>query len=284
MPTHATFDWRNQRVTLVPGDLIGRHATCALRIPDPRISEAHAMLAVRQGELVLLNLRGALLVRGERVTDPRLVVGVTLQLASDIALQVVDVQLPERIWFVQHANQLLPIDPVVSLLADRAIAGRHPHAVTTLWSDGESCFCEDARLVDGQGIQGHPATVHWRARSADLGNPTEQRRQGALTIRARFQTVTIDDAGAHALTLRGVPARIVHELVEIDGPVAWNALASEIWRDAPNEVTLRRRWDAALVRLRRHLATAGLRELVVSDGLGHVELAKRPGDTVHVDG
>jgi len=45
-------------VALGPGDVIGRSDRAALCLSEPYISEAHAMVSLRSGELKLLSLRG----------------------------------------------------------------------------------------------------------------------------------------------------------------------------------------------------------------------------------
>ena len=64
-------------------------------------------------------------------------------------------------------------------------------------------------------------------------------------------------------------------------PIAWEALAAEIWSSATERSVLRRRWDAAMVRLRARLSESGVRpDLVRSSGNGLVELVLGPGDVV----
>lgn len=54
---HDAHPGTARRVDRAPGDLIGRLPGAALQIADPRVSEAHAMVSLRAGELVLLALR-----------------------------------------------------------------------------------------------------------------------------------------------------------------------------------------------------------------------------------
>lgn len=49
---------------VVHGDVVGRLWTAALQLDDGRVSEAHAMVSLREGQLQLLPLRGALAVGG----------------------------------------------------------------------------------------------------------------------------------------------------------------------------------------------------------------------------
>jgi hypothetical protein len=102
-----------------------------------------------------------------------------------------------------------------------------------------------------------------------------------LTIEARFDTVHIHQNGVPALSLSGISARIISELVAFDGPVYWQTVASEIWRDETEKLLLRRKWDVSVARLRRKLRDAGLPPgLLRSTRTGHAELALELNDTV----
>ena len=78
---------------LVPGDLIGRIWTAALSIPDPLVSEAHAMVSLREGALKLLGLRGRLAVGGRAVTEVTLSAGLKIGLSPRTELEVVEVEV-----------------------------------------------------------------------------------------------------------------------------------------------------------------------------------------------
>ena len=69
-PSHATvylLTPDGEEHALIPGDLIGRMHTAALHLDDGRVSEAHAMVSLRDGSLRLLSLRGGFSVgRGSR--------------------------------------------------------------------------------------------------------------------------------------------------------------------------------------------------------------------------
>jgi pSer/pThr/pTyr-binding forkhead associated (FHA) protein len=54
------------------GDLIGRLWSAALVIDDPRISEAHALVSLREGGFWLLSLRRKIAVGGRPVSEVRL--------------------------------------------------------------------------------------------------------------------------------------------------------------------------------------------------------------------
>jgi pSer/pThr/pTyr-binding forkhead associated (FHA) protein len=56
-------------VDLGPGDIIGRLETATLRINEPQLSEAHALVSLRGEQLVLLALRGVVSVGGRPVSS-----------------------------------------------------------------------------------------------------------------------------------------------------------------------------------------------------------------------
>jgi len=64
-----------EEVELEPGDIVGRMPRCDLRIEDPRISEAHALVSLRGPTLKLLVLRGRISVGGKTVTEVALSAG-----------------------------------------------------------------------------------------------------------------------------------------------------------------------------------------------------------------
>ncbi len=81
-------------VDLVPGNIVGRGPGSTLVLPDPGVSEAHALVSLRDGELRLIALRGALLVEGQRVSEVVLRPGVVARLTDRAQLEVVEVSAP----------------------------------------------------------------------------------------------------------------------------------------------------------------------------------------------
>ncbi|HMV65296.1 MAG TPA: FHA domain-containing protein, partial [Myxococcota bacterium] len=86
---------------LVAGDIIGRVWSAALRINDGRVSEAHAMVSLREGELQLVGLRGGFAVDGRPLGQVTLAPGLRVLLAHGVALEVVDVRLPDHVLGVE---------------------------------------------------------------------------------------------------------------------------------------------------------------------------------------
>ena len=86
---------------LGPGDRIGRLASAALTIDDARVSEAHAMISLRGGELRLLGLRGLFVVDGPPVQEVTLREGLEVQLAPGVSLEVLEIELPDAVLALQ---------------------------------------------------------------------------------------------------------------------------------------------------------------------------------------
>ena len=76
---------------LVPGDVIGRLASAAMPLDDARVSEAHAMISLREGEIRLIALRGLFAVDGHPVSEVSLRPGLEILLAQDLAIEVVEI-------------------------------------------------------------------------------------------------------------------------------------------------------------------------------------------------
>lgn len=279
---------------LVHGDVIGRLASAAMPLDDARVSEAHAMISLREGELRLLGLRGAFALHGRPATDLALEAGQRIQLARGVELEVVEVQLPDRVLGVEGPDlprQALP--GVCALVADptpRLTRGWRDDASWTLWSTGEGWVARGPDGVDRPVEAGDtlPVGAHTLTlidiplRAAGPG-PT--RRAGEfdapITLVARFDTVDLLRDDVIALRLSGKAARLVSELVVLDGPVAWGALSTELWPDEPEPTVRRGRLDVILTRIRRRLRAAGVRDdLVRSDRSGQIELYVHPHDTV----
>ena len=74
---------------LGPGDIIGRTWTAALRLDDPGVSEAHALVSLRGETLKLLALRGRFLVDGQPSVDVDLAPGQHLRISQETELVVI---------------------------------------------------------------------------------------------------------------------------------------------------------------------------------------------------
>lgn len=281
-------------VTLHPGDLVGRLGSAALRVDDPRVSEAHALVSLRVGQLHLLALRGVLGVDGQRVAEVALIPGLKVRLARDLHLEVMEVVLPDEALAlaIDDSEPQLLIGAAASLLLepDPGLSHRfEPEAAAQLWSDGVGWRMRvgDAvhELVPGavHTVDGHRVRVEQVPLWAAGQESTVQ--AGALhpplRIVAHYDTVHLHRKGHAPVLLSGIQARIVSELVALGGPAPWETVAGEIWRDEGTRHHLRRRWDVNLNRLRSKLEQHRIRpDLVHSDGTGRVELVLHPQDEV----
>jgi hypothetical protein len=288
LPSGATIE-------LCPGDLIGRLASAALRVDNGRVSEAHALVSLRGKHLKLLALRGVLAVEGRRVSEVTLVPGVRVELARGFALEVLDVAVPGEVLAVclpgLPPQQLLaPVYSVVTTPRPGLLPTFEADAPAHLWSTGE-----DWRLQVGEApsqlvvaglrveVDGVPVeVVSVPVQSVAL---SDTRQAGKLHkpihLVAQFDTVHIHREGEPTVSLGGLSARIISELVAMDGPVDWEVVAQQIWRDEPDRNTLRHKWDVSLSRLRRKLREGGLRpDLVHADGSGKFEILRLEDDVV----
>ena len=282
-------------VTLYPGDLVGRLRSAALRIDDPRVSEVHAMVSLRDGELQLLALRGVLAVHRQRQSEVVLVPGVRVRLAKDLYFEVLSVDLEEEALgiAVDDEQPQLLLGSAASLVLDPepgVVRAYHRDAAAWLWSDGVGWriqvrgqavepFTSDTALeIDGHSIRAVALPIR---RAGVEATALGGRLHPPLRVVANYDTAHIHRPGNEPLSLSGIQARILSELVALGGPASWDTVASQIWRgeDAPDR--LRHRWDVNLGRLRSKLEQHGVRrDLIRSDGAGQIELMLLPGDEV----
>lgn len=279
---------------LVHGDLVGRLSTAALPIDDARISEAHAMISLRERELKLIRLRGGLAFEGKPVNELTLRPGLEVVLAAGISLHVESLHLPSSVLGLvgeRLARQVLP--PVASLVPAaegvRLQAGYVQDAVAWVWCTGSAWRVRVgervAPLAPGDRFEVGGETIGAVEIPLEAAGGAATRAVGGveapLRIEANFDTVQIHREGAAALVLGGTHARIVSELVALAGPAHWKVIAGLLWPDAAEPESLRSRFDVALSRLRRKLREARIRtDLVHTDGAGQVELLLYPHDRV----
>lgn len=285
------------RTVLLPEDLIGRMAKADLRINDPRISEAHALLSLRGLRLQLIGLGKARL-RSQREDGPRLTLaqGDVVTLAPGVELEAEEVSLPTSVWRIQGpdgaSEELLRSQYTVT--ADgRLEAGYRAEGLAWLWSAGDGWFCQvgaGARrpLLPGV-LQVAPGVALQVADQAPRGaESTIFEASGPLRIVTHFDMVHIYQGERRLLTLTAKAAVLFRLLAEARGPESWSYLASKLWPELDRALR-RKPYDRTLERLRGHLAAAGLRrDLVRSfgpgvDQRGRVQLMLGPEDIV-VDG
>ena len=280
-------------VVLGAGDLIGRMPSAALMVYDARVSEAHAMVSLRGGELRLLGLRGMFAVDGKPLQDLVLQPGVEFELAPGLLFSVLEVELPKAVLAVEGeglARQILAGSSSLLLSPRPSLVGRYvEHAAAHLWPVGEryriqvrgqpARDLEPGEVIDVEGFALRSLGVSLEG--AGVGTRVEGGLVAQLHIVAAYDTVHIHRAGEAPSALDGIGARILSELVTLAGPTSWEVVAGEIWRDEGDRAQLRRKWDVSVARLRRRLRDERIRpDLVRAGGTGQVELLLYPGDTV----
>ncbi|MCB9731257.1 MAG: hypothetical protein H6745_01340 [Deltaproteobacteria bacterium] len=272
------------------GDLVGRLRKATLRVDDPRVSEAHAMVSLRGETMKLLGLRGRLGVEGRYIAEVALREGLEIELAPGVGLTVTELLLPDELVGLEGDDLVRqPLQGVMSLHLrprPRLAAGYSDDADAVFWGEEESFLARvgdavprvlavgDAVDVGGRGFRVVAIPL------ADASTTTTLGASVPVRVVASFDTAEVHQGDAVVL-LSGLPARLLSELVAIGGPAGWDVLAGELWDDEADKGQLRARFDMVLTRLRRRLRDAGLRpNLVVSTGTGQVQLVLREGDTV----
>lgn len=289
---HAVVVVKGSSGELVPlhhGALIGRLWSADLHLNDPRVSEAHAMVSLRGRDVHMIALRGRMLVDGGWSSDVVLAPGMTVAFAHDVAIEIVDVRVPDTVFALEAdglAQQVL--STVTSLYggaAPRLVAGWHAGADDHVWPDGEGWMRTiGAPTPIGEGDAWDVAGTRFRVvmQRAEGAPPTRNDPAYALpiTIVARWDTVHLVREGAPTVVITGHMAHALSELATARAPIAWEALAGLRWKEGDRDL-LRHRWDMQVRRLRRKFSTHGLRaDLIRADGSGLVELVLGPGDAV----
>ncbi|MDP2313562.1 MAG: hypothetical protein Q8P41_11700 [Pseudomonadota bacterium] len=278
--------------TLYAGDLIGRTWAAALRLDDPDVSEAHAMVSLRGERLWLLALRRRFSVGGKATDAVPLAAGLRIRLAPAVELEVDEVTLPDAVLGLEGPGlpaQALP--GTCSLVFDphpRLAPGALAEARAVFWATdgrwrmrlpgGESTDLEVGGAVAAAGATFRVVTI---ALSTAGQSPTRADDRGPLRIVASFDTVQVHRADGTVIVLAGQLARVVSELASVQQPMSWEDLARPHWPHLDDRDALRRRWDGLLGRLRDRLRESGVRtDLVASSRIGLVELVLREGDVV----
>ncbi len=274
------------------GDLIGRLWTAALQIDDPRISEGHAMVSLRGGDLWLLALRRRLAVDGRSVAEIRLTDGLVIALAQGLELTVESVVLPEVALAIEAPGlppTLLPGLCSLQVHPDVRLSARYePTAACLVWDTCDGWRRSQAGVTtplapgDAWEVEG----VVFRVTTMPVGGGLAPTRvtggiDPPLRIITAYTTVQIQAGDAPPVTLAGVHAKILSELAALGGPAGWEVVAREVWPDETDTWVLRKRWDVNLGRLRTRLREGGIRtDLVRAAGTGQVELVLRHNDVL----
>lgn len=165
-----------------------------------------------------------------------------------------------------------------------------PGASARFWTDGEGWRVQVGSAVPEEfsaetafsvGVRTFRGVAVALERAGQKATALRGRLHAPVRLVTNFDAVTIHREGQPALTIGGIGARILSELAEFGGPVEWSTLAGQIWGDTDDRLTLRRKLDVALSRLRSRLRSAGSRpDFVKNDGTGKVSLLLQQGDTV----
>lgn len=278
---------------LSPGELVGRLWSAALQIDDPRVSEAHAMLSLRGGELWLLALRRRLAVDGRSLAEVRLEVGQRIALAQDLLIIVESIELPaEALALVAPGLPTTMLPGVCSLRVHPQVslsARYEPDAPCRIWDTCDGWRREQGGVVDplvagdSWTVDGVPLRVVGMPVNGAGLSPT--RVTGGidppLRIITAWETAQVQAGDAPPVMFGGVHARILSELAALGGPAGWDVVAREVWPDEDDLWALRKRWDVNLGRIRGRLRDGGVRtDLVRAVGTGQVELVLRHNDVV----
>lgn len=278
---------------LFAGDLIGRVWTAALPIDHPSLSEAHALVSLRDGAFWLLALRRRMAVDGVVRSEVRLAPGVRVALADEVAVVVEEVALPDRVLTLDTEHlppTVLPSVCSVRALPHPSLVGRFdPEAPCVIWTSGAGWRIRlhgDERSIGvGDAFEIDGVSFRIGTMPLDVSGPGVTRVSGGvdapLVIVSAFDVVQIHREDEPILVLNGVQARLVSELATMGAPVGWRVVADEIWPNEGSEQTLRKRWDVAVTRTRARLRVARIRpDLIRADGKGTFELVLRPEDRV----
>lgn len=263
-------------------------------IDDARVSEAHAMISLREQELRLIALRGAFAVNGRPTSEIALCAGMEILFARGLSVEVEEVHLPNSVLGLEGDGLPRTVLPSVASVqvsdGVRLITGFHESAAAWIWCTGETWRLSLAgssprTLSAGDSFKADNVLLHAvEVPLLDAGQAATHHRGGIdtpLSVVANFDTVHVHRQGEVVLVLGGVPARIISELVAMGGPTHWSVLAAQIWPREPDAEVVRSRLDVNMSRLRRKLREARVRtDLVHTDGSGQIELLLYPHDIV----
>lgn len=285
-----------RRHEVAAGGLIGRLAGAALRIDNPRVSEAHALVSLRGHALILLALRGGLAVGGRVVAQLLLQPGAQVALAEDLILVVERVHVPPHVLALRLLDgRLVPLlGEVISILLTPepdAVPRFEGGAAAHLWSTGSGWRYRVGGEERARELRPHQR-LHLQGKEIDvvevdiseIAIPSTRLRGRVhpnLRLRPHFTGVRIEMGGRPPVLIKGVPGRILSELCEFSEPVEWTLVAAQVWPDELDSFRLRRNWDRNLSSLRLKLTQADIRQdLVMLDGHGNVGLHLLQGDIV----
>jgi hypothetical protein len=284
-------------IDLYPGDLIGRVAAARLRLIDaPGVSEAHALLSLRDATLTLIGLRGPIPCRDTvplagsgalgaeaTATELPLAVGLLLRIGDVVLLEVVELVLPAGVWALgdwDHAGPTpLPAPECAIVLGPepRLVIGHAQGADALLWVSGDTLHAKVGvgairQLAVGDRLELRGRVL--RVLSLPIREASAPRTvtPGWLRVELSAAAVTLQQRpSGRPLRLEGNNFALVVALLRLRGlPQAdprrhWAAVAKAVWGRSfnGNNESFRKQ----VKRLRAELTKAGFASHTVdSDG------------------
>lgn len=271
---------------LEPGDIIGRMELAALSIEDARISEAHAMISLREGELRLLALRGRFRVKQEVCSQIALTDGLEIELAQDIYLKVLEVYLPDHILGLE-----IPGFTQMALPQTMTLFAQNPPVIRSGYDNsGDAIFwsldgSHRVTLLHEQRTMQLKAQDHIKIKDLEveiISIPVNSAsRPKTVPFHAAPQQLEILETGVrivqddtNSALITGLPGKILATLLLYGPTMTWEQIVEHVWPgDRSLELALRRRFDCSLSRLRSRLQRLGLpAQMVRMSGTGLVTL------------
>lgn len=279
---------------VMPGGIIGRTSAASLRVLDPRVSEAHALLSLRGRELRLLSLRGSLQVNSEEGTEFVLLSGHEVVLGGAVTLRVADVVVADKVLALEFEGEIRELcADAYSFVGVSPVGVGSYELVPRLVADAAAwVWCTDdgwmirigagdaQRLASGRAysVAGVPVSA---VSVALRGSGTATAGGSALKLVCRTTTVHIHRRSRESLTVDARAGQLLSELALMGVPAGWSTLAELLWPHEGDPGKLRRNFDGVLARLRARLREGGVREdLVRTDKRGNIEVFLHPGDDV----
>lgn len=272
----------HERVMMGPGEFIGRSDVAAMCLDDPRISEAHAMVSLRDDGLKLLALRGRFRIDGKVTMSTTLKPGLLIELAQGVDILCESVTTPDALLGVSvpglpnlilTGTMTLDVQGVPSFKRGFDAQGDAVFwSVGTQWrvslQGGPAQVLETGAQITCRGVvctiisvpldQAKLARTH-----NNLGTPSVFCCMNEVV---RIQRVTMP-----VVVVGGIPGKILASLLRHGGAVRWQDVIDDVWPgDLSSLSVLRRRFDAGLGRLReqcRQTLTQG-EDFITLDGAG----------------
>ncbi len=296
-PAHVVFRLPDGSLARVaPGGIIGRSTRADLYLPDPRVSEAQAMVSLRGHRLKLIQLRRPIVVKGESFAQVTLKPGLQIELTKRLTMTVVEVQLPSHeLVLCGVAEDPIPLAEeryaIVPAGAAEASSKQIKHergpklelwytyadgALASIWS------CTDGWALRVDGCE--PDLVRpgssWALGDSVIRFATRQRKNAVVTTQVHTEqesNICVEVTGDRVEFLKGgqticaftqVNGRILREIIRAhaSGSSAyWVNIVDAVYGEI-NEASYDRRQDSfykQLQRIRRKLKSRGLPGRVV---------------------